>query len=134
MMRMVVACAFALLLAGCTPEVKPAATAAGDEIAWRKVGSWSGRGSAQTESFIGETGIFRVRWETRHEDPGGNGVFRLTIHSAISGRPLVTAADQRGAGNGLFYVNEAPRTFHAMVESSRIDWSFQIEEGAETAQ
>ena len=36
------------------------------------------------------------------------GVFRLTIHSAISGRPLVTAADQRGVGKGVFYVNETP--------------------------
>ena len=60
-------------------------------------------------------------------------MFRLTIHSAISGRPLVTVADQHGPGKGTFFVNEAPRTFHAMVESDDIEWSFQIEEGAEIA-
>ena len=130
---MVAAVGIAWLVAACAPAEKPVAAAVENQIAWRSVGSWSGRGNAQTESFPGETGIFRVHWETSREDPGGQGVFRLTIHSAISGRPLATAADQRGAGKGVFYVNETPRTFHAMVESGNIDWTVRIEEGAEVA-
>jgi hypothetical protein len=127
----VVAVAIAMLITGCSSDVPPATTAPEGAIAWRPVGSWSGRGNTQTESFIGETGIFRVHWETIHEDPAGQGIFRLTIHSAISGRPLATIADQRGTGKGVFYVNETPRTFHAMVESSHVDWTFRIEEAGE---
>ena len=131
--RIVGALAIAIFVAGCTADQKPAAATVENTIAWRTVGTWSGRGNAQTESFIGETGIFRVQWETSHEDPGGEGVFRLTIHSAISGRPLATAADERGVGKGVYYVNETPRTFHAMVESGHLDWTVRIEEGAEIA-
>lgn len=130
-MRQGIVVVVALVVAACTPAGKPVAAAVENPIAWRTVGSWSGRGNAQTESFIGETGIFRVNWETSHEDPGGQGFFRLTVHSAISGRPLATAADQRGTGKGVFYVNETPRTFHAMVESDHVDWTVRIEEGAE---
>jgi len=52
------------------------------------LGSWSGRGNAQTGSFPSVTGSMRVLWRTDHELLADAGTFRLTIHSAISGRPL----------------------------------------------
>jgi hypothetical protein len=51
------------------------------------------------------------------------------IMSAISGRRLLTAIDVRGAGHDTTYVNEDPRAFFAVVESSNVDWRFSVDEG-----
>jgi hypothetical protein len=112
----------------------PAGTAASaatrDVVAWRSVGSWSGRGNSQTESFTSDTGSLRVRWRTDHEVRPGDGSFRLTLHSAISGRPLVQAVDHHGAGADTAYVGEEPRVFFAVVDSAGLEWSFTIDEGS----
>jgi hypothetical protein len=68
-----------------------------------------------------------VRWETTNPQPTG-GAFVLTIHSAISGRPLEEIVSHTGAGKGTAYLSEEPRVFHAVVESHGVDWSFTIEE------
>lgn len=107
------------------PSPPPAAPA---QIVWRDLGTWSGRGNKQTESFTGETGALRVRWTTRREPAPGQGAFELTIHSAISGRPLQVAVDHRGNGQDTTYVQEDPRIFFAVVESADIDWEFTIDE------
>jgi len=99
------------------------------EVAWRELGKWSGRGQLQTESFPGETGSLRIQWQTRNEAVPGAGRFELTIHSAISGRPLLTAVSEKGAGEGTAFVSEDPRIFFAVVDSAGLDWSFTIEEG-----
>ena len=99
------------------------------EIVWRELGKWSGRGQVQTESFTGETGSLRIQWRTQTERAPGAGNFELTIHSAISGRPLQTAVDQKGAAEGTAYVAEDPRVFFAVVDSAGLDWAFTIEEG-----
>ena len=62
-----------LFAAGCGVESKPAAE---DTFIWQQRGSWTGRGSQQTESFIGETGSLRVRWETRNGPRAGAEDFR----------------------------------------------------------
>lgn len=124
---------------------------------WRSLGSWSGHGSEQTDSFTSDTGALRIQWEAkssgnspaaRHpnghstaQSPRGGGpdaaaalgvpvgTFRLTIHSSISGRPLSSAVvDHKGAGKGTAFVSEDPRVFFAVVESKGLDWSFTIEE------
>src|SRR5579863_1595401 len=99
---------FLLLIAStaCThqPQPEPA-------IGWRPVGSWSGHGNAQTDSFNIESGQWRIKWATTNEHPAGAGSFRATVHSAVSGRPFMVAVDHRGAGNGIAYVNEDPRLF-----------------------
>lgn len=118
----VVACAAACSRPAPPPTAKP-------EIVWRKLGSWDGSGDKQTESFPGDTGAFRVKWATRHENAPGSGHFTLTFHSAISGRPLVTAVEQDGNGEGTAYVTEDPRIFFAVVESTGLDWQFTVEEG-----
>jgi len=115
------------------------ATPADPEIAWRPLGSWSGHGNTQTESFTSDSGSLRVEWTTRKRSAGakdtaasptkgGAGMFRLTIHSAISGRPLMEAVDEQGVGNGTAFVHEDPRVFFAVVESADLDWSFALQE------
>jgi len=97
-------------------------------VAWHALGSWSGRGSLQTESFLVEGSVVRVRWETRSPS-AGTGTFKLTFNSAVSGRELAVAADHRGAGRGEFYIPEEPRPAYFIVESEDLDWSFSVDEG-----
>jgi hypothetical protein len=112
---------------GC--RVAPSNAATRDIVVWRSLGSWSGRGNTQTESFTSDTGSFRIRWQTNHEARPGDGTFRLTLHSAISGRPLVQAVDHRGVGADISYISEDPRVFYVVVDSALVDWSFTIDEG-----
>src|SRR5262249_43058679 len=120
-------------------------TKAAEEIAvaWRPLGSWSGFGNTQTESFISDTGFLRVKWKTvgrpnpeldpvashQPEKPRPPATFRATFHSAVSGRPIAQAVDARGAGADAAVVQEDPRTYYVVVESSGLDWSFTVEEG-----
>jgi hypothetical protein len=99
------------------------------EVFWRPLGTWSGRGSTQTPSFTSDSGSLRVRWATRNEAPDGAGTFRLTAQSAISGRPVKVAVDARGSGQGMAYVNDDPHVFYMLVESANLDWSFSVDEG-----
>jgi len=110
-------------------RVAPANAATREVVVWRSIGSWSGRGNTQTESFTSDTGSLRVRWQTSHEVRPGDGRFRLTLHSAISGRPLAEAVDHRGVGADTSYVSEDPRVFFVVVDSARVEWSFTIDEG-----
>ena len=97
---------------------------------WKQLGSWSGRGNAQTESFVGLTGSLRLRWRTTDEDPKGQGRFKLILQSAISGRALQEPVDEEGPGEGTAYAADDPRVFHISVESANLDWSFTVEEAA----
>jgi hypothetical protein len=123
--------AAALASVACKPHAKPKPEAAARGLAWRPLGSWSGRGNLQTESFTSETGALRVRWETRMpkaDAPPAPGVFRLNAHSAISGRLLQPVVEQTGAGSGIGYVQQDPRTFYVVVESNQLSWTFTVEE------
>jgi hypothetical protein len=120
----------ALLGAGC--QSKPKLEAKPTMIEWRPVGSWSGRGDSQTDPFLMEGGRWRVRWETSHEKSPGAGVFKVTVNSAVSGRPLMEAVDHRGVGHDTAYVNEDPRTFYLVIEASGLSWSVTVEEPALT--
>ena len=99
-------------------------------VVWKKLGSWSGRGNRQTESFVGLTGSLRFRWRTTREDPKGKGTFKLILQSAISGRALQEPVDEDGPGEGVAYAADDPRVFHVVVESANLDWSFTVEEAA----
>jgi hypothetical protein len=85
----------AFLAASCGDAAPDARTGT---VVWRPLGSWSGHGSTQTEPFISNTGSLRLTWETSHERAAGTGTFRVTVHSDVSGRPLVLAVDSRGVG------------------------------------
>jgi hypothetical protein len=117
----------AALLAGaaCRSQPKPAAK---EVVIWRPIGSWSGQGNTQTGSFTNDSGALRVRWETRKENSPGKGTFRLSLHSAISGRPLLVAVDQRGVGHDTAEMQEDPRVSYLVVESADIEWAFTLEE------
>jgi len=121
-----VAVAVGLMAGACGGQARRAAETPQQVVAWRTIGSWSGRGNRQTESFTSDTGALRVRWAT--SPVGGTGAFRVTAHSAISGRLLEQVVDHRGAGSGVGYVNQDPHVFYLMVESDRVDWTFSVEE------
>lgn len=129
----------AALLIGACGAPPPTAALTQEVVVWKNLGEWSGRGNAQTESFIGLTGALRMRWRTKDEAPSGSGTFRLILQSAISGRELQAPVDEKGPGEGTAYVAEDPRAFYMSVESANLDWSFTVEEAvfgnvAETAE
>lgn len=130
----VAAVAAALASGACGPREQEPAPRTEHTVAWRQLGSWSGRGSLQTESFTSDTGTLRVRWEaTLASGPGtapaAPGLFRLDAHSAISGRLLQQVVDQTGAGRGVGYVQQDPHVFYVVIESKGLDWRFTVEEG-----
>ena len=111
---------------GCRAEAKPEPE---QGVSWHRLGSWSGHGNTQTESFVFESGALRVRWETLNEQSGRTGKFRLVLQSAVSGRQLAVPAEQRGVGKGESYVSESPHQAYVLIESSDVDWSFTVDEG-----
>ena len=113
----------ASVMAGCRSHPQPKSV-----IGWRPVGSWSGRGNAQTDSFNIDSGQWRIKWATTNETSSGSGTFHATVHSAVSGRPLLEEITHRGLGQGTAYVNEDPRLFDIDIESANIDWSVSVEE------
>ena len=120
----------ATALVGCRSERKPEPQPA--PIPWQKVGSWSGRGNAQTDSFDIGFSQCRIRWEARNEKPAGQGTLHVTVNSAVSGRELAMAVDHRGVGHDLAYVGVDPHFSYLVIESSNIDWSVTVEEPALT--
>ena len=133
--------AAALTSSACGPRASAKPQDAARGVVWRPLGSWSGRGSLQTESFTSETGALRVRWETKlpsgdpergaldkADGPLAPGRFRLNAHSAISGRLLQQVVEQAGAGSGVGYVQQDPHVFYVVVESNQLSWAFTIEE------
>lgn len=81
------------------------------------------------ESFAGDrTGSLRISWKTASIAAGAPGHFRLSVHSAISGRVLAVAVDRESPGSGVAYVSEEARMFYSVVESTGLDWSFTVEE------
>src|SRR4051812_9159936 len=96
----------ALMSGSACKGAPPAPKGARQVVQWRSLGSWSGRGNAQTGSFPSVTGSMRVNWRADRQAPGPGGAFRLTIHSAVSGRPLLVAVDHPGAGHDTSYVHE----------------------------
>jgi hypothetical protein len=112
------------------------------KVVYHTLGTWSGRGNKQTESFTSDTGTLRVTWEATALGDGGDSVpgpsrvrpspvppfFALDAHSAISGRLLQTVVDKGGPGRGVGYVQQDPHVFYMVVESAGVDWKFTVEE------
>jgi hypothetical protein len=123
------AVAVAVAVSGCRRE-QVAAAKGTPQMIWRTVGSWSGHGNRQTESFTSDSGALRVKWETTTPAGGGaEGRFQLTAHSAISGRVLQQVVEERGAASGVDYVSQDPHVFYMSVESAGLEWKFSVEEG-----
>ena len=119
-----------VLTSACGPrQATLAHETSNQNIEWRTLGTFAGRGNEQTQSFTSDTGVMRILWEAKPSGPASSlGTLRLTIHSAISGRPLLMALDQKGPGKGTAFVGEDPRVFFAVVDSRDLDWSFTVQE------
>jgi hypothetical protein len=91
------------------------------------MGSWQGTGNS-TIGLISDSGRFRITWQTRNEHPAGAGSFRLVVHSAVSGRPIQTIAEHKGEGSGSANVDDDPRHYNLMVDSTSLEWSITVEE------
>jgi hypothetical protein len=100
-----------------------------DVVIWHPVGSWSGRGNRQTETFTSDTGGFRVRWETRNEARPGAGRLHVVFRSGDSGREIIDAVDVRGVGRDTEEVSaERPRWYYLTIESADVDWTVAVDE------
>lgn len=117
----------AAILPGCGPETtsRPAPPA---DAEWRRIGSWSGHGNAQLETFPIGGWTWRVQWETRNENPPGAGTFRASAHSGDSGRQLAEIANVRGIDHDTTYITELPHRYYLVVASENVDWSMTVEE------
>jgi hypothetical protein len=115
-----------LLAAGC--EQKPPPPQTPPEPVWKTVGTWSGHGNQQLETFPIERFTWRVRWDTRNESPPGSGTFHVTANSGDSGRILAEVADVHGVGSDTTYITEIPHRYYLVVTSSGIDWTLTAEE------
>jgi hypothetical protein len=115
-----------LVIVGC--RSKPCPEVQHNQIGWRPIGKWSGRGDTQTESFNIESTQWRIKWETKGATAPGAGSFHVVVHSAVSGRPIQDAVKQQGNGHGVAYVTEDPRLYHLVIDSDGVDWSIAVEE------
>jgi hypothetical protein len=117
-----------LLLAAAGCGSKPRQEVQHNQVGWRPIGKWSGRGDTQTESFNIESTQWRIKWETKSAASPGAGSFHVVVHSAVSGRPIQDAVNQQGNGHGVAYVTEDPRLYHLVIDSGGVDWSIAVEE------
>jgi hypothetical protein len=124
-MKLMPILAAALAAASCRPQPSPLAH---EIVIWSPVGSWSGRGNAQTESFTSDTGGFRVRWETKNETRPGAGTLKVVFRSGDSGRAIIEAVDVHGVGHDVEEVADTVRWYYLTIESADVDWSVNVEE------
>jgi len=122
----------ALVFASAISCQRPSEKRREPQLAWHRIGTWSGVGNIQTESFESNTGSLRVQWKTVNEAAPGTGTFRLAFHSSISGRELQVAVDRKGTGADTAYVQQDPHVFFAKVESANLEWSFTVDEAVTT--
>ena len=115
-----------LLLSSCS---QPPATPAQQTMIWERAGTWSGRGDMESNSFPSSTGYLRFTWETSNETKPGEGRFKLSLGSSISGRVIQVVVDSKGARRDVAYVSEEARTFYIKVESANVDWNVTVDEG-----
>ena len=123
--------AAAAVTAGCGPGTAQTTQGAARGVAWRPLGSWSGRGSLQTESFTSETGALRPPFgETKVPAPGPRPRRRVSPECPQRHqRPHVQqVVEQAGAGSGVGYLQSEPRVFYVVVDSNQLSWTFTVEE------
>jgi hypothetical protein len=127
MVRIAAVFTLALWCPACGKASSSSPQTAQNVTAARLAGAWEGTGN-QTIGFVSETGVFRISWRTRDGQGAGGGAFRLTLRSAISGRPIRVIADQAGAGGGTVDFVDDPRLYEFLVDSTNVEWSIRVEE------
>jgi len=127
-----VAFAFLVLVIACRSDAPPKPGAEPKEgVIWKTVGSWSGRGNRQTETFTSDTGGFRVRWETKNAPRPGAGHLHVIFRSGDSGREIIDAVDEPhvGSDSDVKEVSaERPRWYYLTIDSSEVDWTVSVDE------
>lgn len=122
--------ALAVSSAACGGEPPaPAVPSTAADIEWRELGAWKGQAGRQTESFEVSMTAMRLRWKTTREKAPGTGRFTVTLHSAVSGRPIQTIVDVRGEGAATVPVFEEPRWSHFVVDAANVEWEMTLEQG-----
>ena len=121
---LVAACA---TLPACRGDAPPA-PAPPVALEWREVGSWSGTGHRQTESFEVSQFAMRLRWRVVRETTPGQGHLTVTLHSAVSGRPLQTLVDATGIASGEALVADDLRPAHFVIEGEHVEWQMTLEQ------
>ena len=48
--------------------------------------------------------------------------------TTVSNWPLADAVTHQGDGQGIAYVNEEPRLFHLVIDSTGLDWTVAVQE------
>lgn len=71
----------------------------------------------------------RLRWQTTRETSPGAGRLTVTLHSAVSGRPLQTIVDAHGVASAIVNVADEPRWCHFVIEAANVDWEMTLEQG-----
>jgi hypothetical protein len=123
---------FVSLFVSCSAPPARAEQARVQQTRWHALGSWSGRGSRQTESFDVTTGALRLTWQARQEvGAAAAGVFRVSLYSAISGRPLQLLVEHEGTGAGTAHAADDPRTSYLVIESEQANWTVTLEEASQ---
>ena len=115
-----------LFFSGCEYQPPPAEKHV--EPVWKEIGTWSGHGNQQLETFPIEHFTWRVKWETKNESPPGSGRFHVTANSGDSGRILAEVADVKGVDKDVTYITELPHRYYFVVTSTGVDWTLTAEE------
>jgi hypothetical protein len=97
-------------------------------VGWRKLATWTGHGSMQTETFLSDTGVFRIHWETKNETVPGMGTLRVAFRSGDSGRVIIDAVDQKGVGRNFAEVADMVRWYYLTIDSANVEWQVTVEE------
>jgi|KBSSwiS6_1023812.scaffolds.fasta_scaffold01057_1 hypothetical protein len=127
--RLLIVSLAALLAASC--EYTPPPAEKHIEIHWKEVGTWSGHGNQQLETFPIEHFTWRVKWATKNESPPGTGRFHVTANSGDSGRILAEVAEATGIDSDVTYITELPHRYYFVVTSSGVDWTLTAEEAVQ---
>jgi hypothetical protein len=129
-MRCVALALVVLWAAACSTSSAPAERV----TTWRSLGSWSGRGNQQLETFPIQGGAMRLYWETANEAEAGKGYLKVRLQSGDSGRVLAEPIDARGVGRDTANLVVEHHRVYLTVESAGVDWSIRAEEAVTRAQ
>lgn len=122
-------CAAAMAGCGTDGASHAAERPAAAPITWREIGSWAAKSDRQTESFEVSFSAMRLRWRTANETTPGAGRFTVTLHSAVSGRPLQTVVDATGVGSATVDIADEPRWCYFVVDAANVEWQMTLEQG-----
>lgn len=71
----------------------------------------------------------RLRWRTTRETAPGAGRLTVTLHSAVSGRPLQTIVNAHGISSATVNVADEPRWCHFVIEAQNVEYQMTLEQG-----